>query len=78
MKGLPLPSHISLYVILALFGLFSLMLWVLQSRILRGQAFENPDGSKDDWHEQKSFYGIVLGLAYITWTMIHFDVIYFP
>lgn len=147
MQKLSLLSQISLYVLLVLYGLFALLLWVLQFKILRGKAFENPDGSKDDWHEQKIFYGIafadvfvacpanilgivllflyprwgyyllalvsfwwvwanvmttatslrfynpkqhlmiwlagyplgiLLGLAYIVWTIIHFDIIYFP
>ncbi len=147
MQKLSLFSQISLYVLLVLYGLFALLLWVLQFKILRGKAFENPDGSKDDWHEQKTFYGIafadvfvacpanilgivllflyprwgyyllalvsfwwvwanvmttatslrfynpkqhlmiwlagyplgiLLGLAYIAWTIIHFDIIYMP
>lgn len=147
MEQLSLLSRISLYVMLALFGLYSLLLWVWQAMILRGRSFSNPDGSTDDWHEQKTHYGIafadvflacpvnvlgivlvflaprwgyyllalasfwwvwanvmttatslrfhnprknftvwligypfgiLLGLAYIAWTIVHFDVIYFP
>jgi hypothetical protein len=147
MQKLSLLSQISLYALLALFGVFALLLWFFQAKILRGKAFDNPDGSKDDWHEQKAFYGIAfadvfvacpaniigivlvflcprwgyyllalasfwwvwanvmttatslrfynpkqhliiwlagypfgifLGLAYIAWTIIHFDIIYRP
>lgn len=147
MPELSLLSRISLYALLTSYGLFALLLWVVQCRVLRGETFENPDGSKDDWHEQKAFYGIAfadvfvacpahfvgiallffcprwgyyllalvsfwwvwanvmttatslrfyeprrnltlwlagyplgifLGLAYIAWTVIHFDIIYFP
>ena len=45
MQKLSLLSQISLYVLLISYGLFALILWVLQSRILRGKAFENPDGT---------------------------------
>lgn len=65
MQRLSLLSQISLYVLLALFGVFILLLWVLQSRVLRGKAFENPDGSKDDWHEQKMFYGIAFADSFV-------------
>ncbi len=147
MPELPIISQISLYALLALMGLFALLLWGWQIMILRGKAFNNPDGSKDDWHEQKTHYGIafadvfvscpaniigivlvflsprwgfyllsmvsfwwiwanvmttatslrfynprlslmtwligypfgiLLGLAFIVWTIVHFDVIYFP
>jgi hypothetical protein len=147
MSGLSLFSQVILYVLLVLMGLFSLLLWGLQLMILRGKPFKNPDGSTDDWHEQKTHYGIafadvfvscpaniigillvflyprwgyyllalvsfwwvwanvmttatslrfyhprqhlvswlvgypfgiLVGLAYIVWTIIHFDVIYFP
>lgn len=145
MQELPLISQVTLYVILALMGFFTILIFIWQYKILRGGAYENPDGSKDDWHEQKSHYGIALadlvmacpltiagimflfieprwgyymlaltsfwfiwanimttatslrfqkpkktfiwfitfplgaivGLAYIIWTVIHFDVIYF-
>ena len=147
MTELSLLSRISLYVMLALFGLYSLILWIWQGMIMRGKAFKNPDGSTDDWHEQRTHYGIafadvfvscpaniigivlvflyprwgyyllalvsfwwvwanvmttatslrfynprhklfswvigypvgiLLGLAYIAWTIVHFDVIYRP
>jgi hypothetical protein len=145
MGELSLFSQISLYVLLALIALLSLTLWVWQIMVLRGKAMSNPDGTFDDWREQKTFYGIafadvvlacpagvagvvlvfvsprlgfhllalvsfwsvwanimttvtslrfekpkitlpwliafpfgiVVGLAYIAWTLIHFDKIYF-
>jgi hypothetical protein len=55
---LPFTSQIVLYVLLFLIGLFALIVWVGQIMILRGKAFKNPDGSTDDWHEQKTHYGI--------------------
>jgi hypothetical protein len=146
MPELSLVSRISLYVLLGLMGLISLLVWGWQIMILRGKAMKNPDGSSDDWHEQKTHYGLavadaflacpltiagiilvfatprwgyylvalvsfwfvwanimttstslrfekpkitpiwlftfpfgtLVGLAYIVWTVIHFDAIYFP
>jgi hypothetical protein len=65
MQGLPLLSQVSLYVLLALMGLFALLLWGWQSMILRGKAFKNPDGSVDDWHEQKTHYGIAFADVFV-------------
>ncbi len=66
MTELSLISQISLYVLLALMGLFSLLLWGWQIMILRGKAFNNPDGSKDDWHEQKTHYGIAFADVFVS------------
>jgi hypothetical protein len=60
METLPTSSSIILYVLLALMGLLSLIIWGWQIQILRGKAMKNPDGTADDWHEQKIFYGIAV------------------
>ena len=60
MQELSLLSQISLYVLLALIGLLALIVWGWQVLVLRGKAMKNPDGSTDDWHEQKTHYGIAL------------------
>ena len=147
MQNLSFFSRGTLYFLLTMYGVYSLLLWFMQWKVLRGEGFNNPDGSRDDWHEQKMFYGIAiadifvacpsniagiilvflyprwgyyllalasfwwvwanvmttatslrfykpgqhlmtwlvgypfgifLGLAYITWTIIHFDIIYLP
>lgn len=146
MAELSLLSQISLYVLLALIGLFALLVGGWQIMVLQGKAMKNPDGSTDDWHEQKTHYGMafadvflacpasivgiiltlihtrwgyyllalvsfwfvwanimttvtslrfekprinlrwfitfplgaLIGLAYIVWTLAHFDTIYFP
>lgn len=146
MQELSLLSQIGLYVLLALIGLLALIVWGWQIMVLRGKAMKNADGSSDDWHEQKTHYGIavadiylacpasivgivlvfvsprwghyllawvsfwfvwanimttatslrfekpritlnwfvvfpfgaLVGLAYIVWTIVHFDIIYFP
>lgn len=146
MQELSLASQISLYVLLAVMGVLAVVLMVWQIMVLQGKSMKNTDGSFDDWHEQKTHYGIAfadtflscplnivavalilagsrwgyyllalvafwwvwanimttatslrfqkpkitpmwilvfpfwifVGLAYIVWTVIHFDVIYFP
>jgi hypothetical protein len=144
MQELPLLSRITLYALLALIGVYTLLILFWQVKVLKGKAMKNPDGSSDDWHQQKSHYGIafadlflacpagiagillvlisprwgyyllalvsfwfvwtntmttatslrfekpritlnwfivfpsgiLLGLAYIAWTIVHFDIIY--
>lgn len=65
MKELSIASSISLYVLLAVMGLTALLLWVAQFRILQGKTFNNPDGSTDDWHEQKAHYGIAVADVFV-------------
>lgn len=57
MEELGSISTLILYVLLAFIGLYGLILWVWQFMVLRGRAFQNPDGSTDDWHRERSFYG---------------------
>jgi hypothetical protein len=54
----PVESRIILYVILAAIALFTLLVLWAQVGIIRGRPFENPDGTRDDWREQKIVYGI--------------------
>ena len=53
-------SQISLYILLALIGLLSLIVWGWQIQVLRGKDMKNPDGSVDNWHEQPIFYGMAV------------------
>lgn len=46
-------------------GLFALLTFGWQIMVLRGKAMKNPDGSSDDWHEQKIHYG--MALADVIW-----------
>ena len=55
---LSLVSRITLFSLLALFGLITCIVYWAQIGCVRGRPFENPDGTKDDWREQKVFYGI--------------------
>lgn len=65
MPELSLLSQVSLYVLLVLMGLFALLVWGWQFMILRGKSFKNPDGSMDDWHEQKTHYGIAFADVFV-------------
>jgi len=58
MKELSLLSQISLYVLLGIMGIVCLIIWVWQIRVFNGQAMKNPDNSYDNWHNQKTHYGI--------------------
>ena len=51
MNSLAPLSQITLYVLLALMGLLSLIIWGWQIQVLRGKDMKNPDGSADNWHE---------------------------
>ena len=57
---LPLISKVVLYIIIVLFGLICILILRWQIMVLRGKSMKNPDGSTDDWHKQKLFYGIAL------------------
>ena len=58
MQELSILSRIVLYILLALTGLLALIIWYWQIKVLMGQAMKNPDGSEDDWHSQKTHFGI--------------------
>ncbi|MFC1958834.1 hypothetical protein ACFLV6_02850 [Chloroflexota bacterium] len=57
---IPLISKIILYIIIVLFGLLAIIVFGWQIMVLRGKSMKIPDGSVDDWREQKLFYGIAL------------------
>ena len=60
MQDITLLSQIILYVLLALIGLFILLIGFWQYKVLQGETMSNPDGSTDGWHEQKTHYGIAV------------------
>ncbi|KGK99730.1 hypothetical protein LI82_00480 [Methanococcoides methylutens] len=60
MQELELLSRVTLYVLLVLFGLITLILGWFQINVYKGKAMDNPDGSTDDWHEQKILFGMSL------------------
>jgi hypothetical protein len=57
---IPLIGKIILYADIILFGLISDVIFIWQLNVVRGHSMKNPDGTVDDWHEQKLFYGIAL------------------
>ncbi|HOW97591.1 MAG TPA: hypothetical protein P5567_00050 [Kiritimatiellia bacterium] len=60
MENLPWLARWSLYGLMSLMGVLGLMIGAFQFRTMRGGVFHNCDGSKDDWHEQPTHYGIAL------------------
>ena len=51
-------SRWTMRVIISLMGLLVCVVVVWQGQVLGGKRMENPDGSADDWHEQRTHYGI--------------------
>lgn len=58
MQELELLSRVTLYALLLLFGLITLILCWFQINVYKGKSMDNPDGSADDWHEQKILFGM--------------------
>jgi len=58
LEELSLVSRVLLYVLLSLIALLTLAVAWAQVGCLRGRPFQNPDGTADDWRDQKIFYGI--------------------
>ncbi len=54
----PLLPRVILFALLILMGLFTCIVCWAQIGCIRGKPFKNPDGTKDDWGEQRIFYGI--------------------
>ena len=52
-------------MLLALIGLIALIVGDWQIKILKGKTMKNPDGSADDWHEQKTHYGIAFADVFL-------------
>ena len=53
-----LAGRITLYALLATYGLCLVGLWGWQLQVFRGRSMENPDGSVDDWQKEPLCYGI--------------------
>ena len=66
MEQISFVSQITFYVLLGLIGLYCLLVVRWQIMVLRGKAMNNPDGSTDDWHEQKTHYGIAFADVFVT------------
>ena len=61
MAEFDLIAQIELYGLLFLFGLFTALLGWFQFNVFKGKAMNNPDGTVDDWHEQKILFGMAVG-----------------
>lgn len=60
MTELPLTSQVTGYVLVAAIGLYVLLLGWWQAMVLSGKPMQNPDGSIDDWRDNKQVYGMAL------------------
>ena len=60
LSALPQMSKTILYVLMLLIALLTFVLAWAQIGLLRGRPFRNPDGTTDDWREQKLFFGIAV------------------
>ena len=49
-----------LYALLVVMGVYNLLILIWQIRVISGRSMTNPDGSVDDWHDQKILYGVAL------------------
>ena len=58
LADLPGISRVLLFVLLTLISLITVIVLTAQIGCVRGKPFQNPDGTKDDWREQRLFYGI--------------------
>ena len=55
-----LAGRIVLYIVISILGLLAIVVFGWQIVVLRGKSMKCADGTFDDWHEQKMFYGIAL------------------
>jgi len=60
MQQLSLLSYVVLYSLMVCMGLIAVVIWFWQIKVMQGKAMTNPDGSADDWHEQKMQYGVAV------------------
>lgn len=53
-------SALVLYVLAGTIAVYALLVLVWQVQVLQGRSMRNPDDSVDDWHEQRTHYGIAV------------------
>ena len=58
MPELSQPAQVFLLALLFIMGLYSLLVFAWQVKVLQGKAMTNVDGSVDSWHQQKIMYGM--------------------
>ncbi len=69
MTDLSLVSRVIFYILVSVIGFYCAILWIVQIRVWQGGSFENPDGSVDDWHREKGYYGIAFADAFLACPM---------
>ena len=65
MAELSLVSQVIGYVLIAIIGLYSLVVAWWQANVLSGKAMQNPDGSADDWGRQQTHFGIAVADVFL-------------
>ena len=58
-------SEMSLYILVGLIGAMTMLIWGWQFRVLNGHAMSNPDGSADNWQDQKILYGLAFADVFL-------------
>ncbi len=70
MEALSSTSRIVMYVLLVGMFVYAGAVAAWQYRIWSGKAIANPDGSFDDWHRQKTHYGIAVADLFVACPMV--------
>jgi hypothetical protein len=60
-----LVSWVILWALMIVMGMFALLVLGWQIMVLKGKSMKNPDGTVDDWHEQKAHYGMALADIFV-------------
>jgi hypothetical protein len=75
MENLSLIGLVTLYILTGLLSFVSIVLWWWQTQIFKGKTMDNPDGSKDDWHEKDILFGMAAADIFIACPMAILSVI---
>ena len=63
--NLPLIANIILYSIFVCMSIIIIVVFWWQIQVLKGKSMKNPDGTYDDWHKQKIFFGIAIADIFV-------------
>ena len=66
MTELPLASRLAGYALIAVIGLYTVLLGWWQAMVLSGRPMQNPDGSTDDWRVHKTHFGMAVADLLLT------------
>ena len=59
-------STLTLYILLGFMGFVTVVVFWWQLQVIKGKAMKNPDGSVDNYLEQKIFYGIAIADLFLS------------